>query len=134
MQLLKICSIILLSLGLYACKKEIKDSVEYREVMAIHDEVMPEIAKLQDIKRELKGYADSLNIDKIRMAASEIVQADDAMMNWMSNFKLPEGKSDAEAYLKNEKVKIQDVADKINSAKATAQKILDELKAAKGNN
>lgn len=118
--------------GIFSCKTEIKESQKYKDVMAIHDAVMPEISKLQSIKKEFKSYADSSNLETIKNTSTLIVQADDAMMEWMANFKLPSDKSEAATYLDAELPKIQEVANKINEAKAMANKTLEELKASKG--
>ena len=132
MKLFKLAIVIFFSFGILSCKTEIKQSKEYKEVMAIHDAVMPETSKLQEIKREFKNYADSINIEKIRTASVAIVQADDAMMDWMANFKLPSDAAEAKQYLAEELPKIQEVANKIQEAKIVANKTLEELKVSKG--
>jgi hypothetical protein len=116
---------------LIACNQDIKSSKEYIEVMAIHDKIMPETSKLLDLKSEFKSFVDSTSIPKITAANVKIVQADDAMMKWMEEFKLPDDKNNAKAYLEGELTKIKAIEVQFNDAKSTGKALLEELKSAK---
>lgn len=63
----------------------------FKAVMAIHDEVMPEMDRIYRLRRRLTGLADSLQnqavvsipADSLRAMAIRLEEADEAMMNWM---------------------------------------------------
>ncbi|MBI1227860.1 MAG: hypothetical protein GC192_21690 [Bacteroidetes bacterium] len=105
------------------------------EVFAIHDEVMP---KMSDIVR-LKGGlielpTDSITEPLVKASHTQLEKSEDAMMNWMNNFKSPEklreNKSHEEimAYLQNEKVEIAKVRDEMNSSIEAAERIISSSK------
>lgn len=100
--------------------------------MAIHDKVMPELSKLSTLRGEFKSYADSTNLERITEVNTKIMQANDGMMQWMDEFKLPESKTEAETYLDSELVKITNISNAMMTAKTNATALLNELKAAKG--
>lgn len=101
----------------------------YHEVMSIHDAVMPEMSTLHNLKRQLKTLAvDSVETDSVRILVKAIDDADEGMMSWMATFKEPQDQSAAEAYLKEEKVKIQKVSDDMHQAISSAQAYLNTHK------
>lgn len=96
--------------------------------MAIHDAVMPEMTTIHKLKKELKAIenpgAKSIILDNIK----DLNDADEAMMTWMADFKVPDDKSQEESYLQAEKVKIQAVSDQMYGAMKTAATLIDSLK------
>lgn len=83
----------------------------YKEVMAIHDEMMM-MKKIRGAQANLKEMmeSDSMNIEKYQTAYDQLQIADDAMMDWMKQFKNPpENTAPKEAvkYLKDQKIKVQ---------------------------
>lgn len=102
----------------------------YREVMEVHDEVMPKMNDIHRIKTSLKeelannpGLPESVRKEK----ESLIVQLDSAgegMMDWMRKFDPPSDSSEAvmKAYLEEEMVRVQKVRDDILNALAEADK------------
>jgi hypothetical protein len=83
----------------------------YQEVMALHDEVMPKMSDINKAKKKLNELKDDENGVVMDAQIEALVQADDAMMNWMYQFKNPESndfKANIE-YLKIQKEKMVEV-------------------------
>lgn len=102
----------------------------YREVMEIHDEVMPKMNDMHRIKSSLKKeLADNPGLPESVRKAKEslIVQLDSAgegMMDWMRKFDPPTDSSEAfiKTYLEGEMVRVQKVRDDILNALEEADK------------
>ncbi|MBK9253877.1 MAG: hypothetical protein IPM42_00165 [Saprospiraceae bacterium] len=124
--------IFIIIVNLWACKNHPSqnDDPLVASVMEIHDAVMPEMATIHSLKRQLK----SLELKTAEDSASvyqQIKQLDDAdegMMSWMAEFKVPDDKAKKENYLNNEKIKIQKVSDDMISAISNAKMLLANLK------
>ena len=84
----------------------------YDEVMVIHDEVMPRMTDIHRLKKSIKQkHKDDLqNYPEAIDLLARLEEADNAMMNWMADFKPPKDESAAEAYLNAEKSKISEVS------------------------
>ena len=54
-------------------------------------------------------------------------EAEEAMMSWMAEFKVPEDKEQQTTYLNNEKIKIQNVSDMMYDAIQKGQMVLDSI-------
>ena len=87
----------------------------YQEVMNVHDSVMP---KMKDIREGIKFAESTLEKEGLNEAKKSeltrlkrsLVQAEDAMWDWMHNFDAERAQTDtAEAYLRDEKLKIKNV-------------------------
>ncbi len=83
----------------------------YKEVMAVHDEMMM-MGKIRGAQGKLKKMmeSDSTNAAKYQTAYDHLQVADDAMMNWMKQFKNPPENTamkEAIEYLKDQKIKVQ---------------------------
>lgn len=105
------------------------------EVFAIHDEAMPKMTDIVQLKGGLIELpTDSTNEAEVKSANSQLEKAEDAMMAWMNNFKAPEKLRDTKsheeimAYLENEKLEITKVRDLMNNSIANAKRILDNGK------
>lgn len=96
----------------------------YEQVMAIHDEVMPQMDDLYKLKRELQQiHADStaLPTDQhkaIEEAISKIDSASEGMMVWMREFDPPKGiaEADLKKYLLEQMEKVKKVREDILEA------------------
>ena len=125
---------IIISSIFFSCENENKVENKRKEVFAIHDEIMPEMGNLMKLKRETKAkihLLDSIGIktdlDKLNTIIQKLDEADEAMMEWMRNFKDPtEETSETEAlgYLEEELKKIKEVKKKFNSSSEQAAKEL----------
>jgi len=73
--------------------------------MAIHDKVMPEMGKIHSLKKQLKAIevpqANEIILDHVK----ELNDADEAMMTWMADFKVPKTKHNMTNILKLKKLK-----------------------------
>lgn len=73
-------------------KESTQEDSLYNELMAVHDEMMPKMQDIMNLKSELSSVADSLtNIDSletesIQEVISNLEIADQAMMGWMHQF------------------------------------------------
>jgi len=72
-------------------QKPSKEAQEFnsliKEVLAVHDEVMPKMGEMGKLSSELKAKADTTEAGKIyRKALDSLGNAHDAMMKWMENF------------------------------------------------
>ncbi|HRG41532.1 MAG TPA: hypothetical protein PLC27_09020 [Saprospiraceae bacterium] len=116
-------------LSIWSCKHQHgqSESPLYKDVMAIHDKVMPEMSKIHSLKKQLKAIevpqANEIILDHVK----ELNDADEAMMTWMADFKVPEDQAQHDEYLKAEKVKIQQVSDQMYGAMDKASKLIDSL-------
>lgn len=103
------------------------ESPLYKEVMAIHDAVMPETATIHKLKKALKAAQDDSNEKMVLDHIKQLNDADEAMMSWMAAFKTPEDTTAAKAYLVEEKVKIQAVSDLMAKSILSSNHLLDSL-------
>ena len=111
----------------------------YDEVIAIHDEVMPKMSDINRVKRALQEHASGLTSPKcefqeadrgkIKGMVAKLEEADEAMMQWMRNFKKPENVSHEKmmVFLESEKVKISDVSDLMLSSLEKGEKLMEDL-------
>ena len=104
----------------------------FAEVMVIHDDVMPETNNLYKLKKfaqeNMAVIPDtSTFIKKLLDAQLSSDKADEAMMEWMANFKIPESdhKSKIE-YLKNEKIAITKVRELMLSTIYEGKLVINE--------
>lgn len=99
----------------------------FDEVMKIHDEVMPKMSEIEDLKVILRMKIDSLEQNNpgakhrsdFKFALAELNRADDMMTDWMHDFKenydTIKDDSGKKAFLEVEKVKIELVRNKMNT-------------------
>jgi hypothetical protein len=94
---LSLFALLLVALSIFSCTDpaELEDQA-WKEVMRIHDEVMPEMATINRIKRGLKAeMADTtatLSADRQTTLITTIQQleaAEEGMMSWMEQVKSP---------------------------------------------
>lgn len=117
-----------------ACNQKNRVEKLKAEVMAIHDEVMPEMGTLMNLQKELKDKISDLDTtdksmaDSLRRLVKQLEEADEAMMQWMRNYKDPSPEMSEEKaleYLESKKESITEVKNKINASKAAAQAALN---------
>ena len=138
--------IIALCLGLFAAcgggnkaaeqKKQQEDLA--KEVIAVHDEVMPKMSELMSLKKNVRQTSDSITVkategfeQKVGEAAEIITAleaADKGMMDWMHSYNGGQGLYEHDAimeYLGAEKVKITKVKEDMLSAMDRAKAFLE---------
>ena len=113
-----------------------------KEIMDIHDQLMPKMDNIYNLKKALQKNrdfltSDSLSVERPKLNAAEfdsLVQAlenaDKSMMSWMRNytkFDDPEFNHQEQMdYLQKEKVKIETVRLKMISSMKEAEMVLEE--------
>jgi hypothetical protein len=123
--------ILIIGLTFASCGNKDQVSELKAEVMAIHDEVMPEMGNLRKVRKQLISLSetkDSVEAEELSQLAEDIELANESMMEWMRNFEplfegTPEEKTD---YLKAQKESIAEVKEKMLSALEAGQKALSE--------
>jgi hypothetical protein len=103
-----------------------------KAVIDVHDEVMPKMATLNNMRvKLLKQYKDeNLGADQrvaLSSAITHLENADSLMWGWMHNYSRPDydGNLDsAKAYLENEKVKVEYMKGKFLSSMAEGEALL----------
>lgn len=86
----QIIAISLLIVLLFQCKPQTPEQKEinqrHHEIMVIHDEVMPLMKDIYQLKKALKKSTQSLESQALIKALDE---ADEAMMDWMAGYDKP---------------------------------------------
>jgi hypothetical protein len=143
----------LIFLTLFSCQnsKENKQASEakvdpkidslYKLVVAKHDEVMPktaDISKLtQQLRKQLEGIKSETEKEKVLNLLAGLQSANDAMFDWMGEFKGMHNnmeyyektkEEELMSYLKSEEVKIERVAKIMLESIGYAQLFLNESK------
>lgn len=106
-----------------------EEEMLYKEVMAIHDDVMPKMRDINEAKKALRKLSDEENsTSEVDSLIKKLDDADEAMMSWMHDFK-PKKSEDKEVnmtYLSEEKLKISDVREVMLEAIAAAESYISE--------
>ena len=126
-------SLVLLSFFYITCKSHVNNTEPHNnplldEVMVIHDKVMPETATIHTYIRELKDLNLHEAKDIIYLNIQSLEMADEAMMSWMADFKVPEDSILVKDYLTLEKNKISNISDGMYVAIKRARIVIDSLK------
>ncbi|GAB4481805.1 MAG: hypothetical protein OHK0057_36980 [Thermoflexibacter sp.] len=104
-----------------------------KEVMLMHDSIMPSISHLIQIKTAAKirlqegNIADENQLKELKNVINSLDEADEAMMTWMRNYKTNyEGMKDEEirSYLLRQKQQIYQVGEKIGESMKKAKLVL----------
>lgn len=144
-------STIWMSCGGSAPKSETSDisAVELEDeawqgMMEVHDEVMPEMAAMNRVGRELKSIAEGLDkkaeLEKVNKATKDLEAASEGMMEWMSGLQqlrqLREDKSHKEImdYLQSETEAIAQVKTDMLRSLEQGRALLEELQEEEGAN
>ncbi|HNP19163.1 MAG TPA: hypothetical protein PKL31_12060 [Fulvivirga sp.] len=121
---------------------EIPDDVQveqtlYDEVIGVHDEIMPKLEDMMNLKGDLQEKADLLSQDEkqsekvaeMEVAIKNLEGADEAMMNWMRNFKPQRDNVSHDAvveYYTKQKVSIDSVRTLMENAMAKGAELIKE--------
>ena len=121
-------------------------SDETQQLLAIHDSIMPHMDKIMDYKKQISldlKKTDSLiaikssdilktRKEEAKKLHAELDSADKAMMGWMHEFKFDTLKSldklQAEAYVADQKLKIENVKVLMNKSLSDASQFIDKIK------
>lgn len=105
------------------------------EVMQIHDDVMPRMSEINDLVQRLDSIQqntdlDSASITKLEASRLALVEADSLMWAWMHAYSAPARDGDTSeirSYLENEKMKISEVSEKMQSSITWAEQVVKRL-------
>lgn len=109
--------------------------VEKNKIFDVHDEVMPKIGEVINLKKQVLEKAEGLQdteASELKTLAEELDNASEAMMSWMRDWSKNSGqymemKNGAEAqkgYLAAEMKRVEEVKEAINSSLAKAKEAL----------
>ena len=137
-----ITSIFLCLFILTSCKEnkkteEAADNSQMKQVMAIHDEVMPKMSEIGKLVGQLKSKIDTTAVgQEYEKAMKDLQEANTSMMEWMHDFgdafdsdEILNGKAlteEKKTLLASEEKKIKEVKEKINSSIQHAKELLQE--------
>ncbi len=128
-----------LSLVFLGCKEEKKEpnnNIQMKEVMAVHDELMPKMGKIGRLVGELNNLEDSTETGQLyKEAKIDLQEANKAMMDWMKDLgdrfdyeEIMKGKELTEQkqlWLNEEEDKVKVLKEKINGSIERAEKLLE---------
>ncbi len=130
-------AIIAIATIVVSCKQEKKEESpsQMEQIMAVHDEVMPEMNTINKLISELEKKTDTTEMAiKYQEAKTNLMDAHTAMMDWMKGFgdrfdsdEILKGKAlteEKQKWLDEEEVKVKEMRDKVNSSIAEAKKLL----------
>ena len=116
-------------------KKENAEPTQMQEVMAIHDEVMPKMGKINTLIQELNAKIDTTEAGTQYVEAKKDLEAAHKfMMDWMKGFgdrftsdEIMKGKSlsdEKKKWLDEEEEKVNELRNQINSSIENAEELL----------
>jgi len=117
---------VLVIFAMSSCKSELTPEQQHinalhSRIMEVHDEMMPKMKDIYKLKKSLK----SSDIQNGSALISELDEADEAMMSWMSQYKKPSSKRpDYEKYLDEQWQSVQEMKEVMNTAILTAKQAL----------
>lgn len=107
---------------LSSCKTEVTKRSDFKEVMKVHDEAMARMGEIHELKKQVKSLAtvtsDSVIISESHDIIEKLDMADEEMMSWMAEFKIPEDGPDDQltSYFAAHQVKVDKVSKDIDLA------------------
>lgn len=99
----------------FACSNAKQKEIEAKdaEVMALHDEVMPKMGKLLNLRKQINAKIDACNTpgckDSLQAISFMLTKADEDMMQWMRAFERPGNSDTALSYLENQKARMLEI-------------------------
>ena len=95
----------------------------HNQIMEIHDEVMPKMGSMRKLRKKL--IAIEPQTEESKTAIKNLVNADEFMMDWMAEYRVPEGDKIAKSeYLENELKRVKQLKSDINGSIESAKQIL----------
>ncbi len=127
---------ILLCVGIFTVSCQDPQQQLQQEVMDIHDEMMPLIRekirptqdKLTSLIEDAKEKKDTSSISKYTQAYQQLDLADQAMHDWMNQFKRPTvemPKEEAMKYLEDQKAKVIKMKEVMETNINAAKKVIE---------
>ena len=137
----KIVFLFLLSIVVISCKEEKKEDLSaatMKEVLAVHDEVMPKMGTIAKLAAQLKPKIDSTEQGMAyEKAMKDLQESNKGMMEWMQGFgdrfdsdEIMNGKeltAEKKRWLKEEKQKIEALKQNVEVNISEAEALLKDL-------
>ena len=119
----------------YSCKDQNKENSQMKNVMAVHDEVMPKMGTISKLVSQLdEKITNDTASDNYAAAREDLKEAHKAMMDWMKGFgdrfdgdEILNGKAlteEKQKWLDEEEAKVKALKDQINSSIKQAEDLL----------
>ena len=124
-------------LAIQSCDNKKEKIDKYSEIMMIHDDAMPRMAEVQNLKQDLKKIAvnviDSIQLASFNYSIGELEEADEMMMTWMNQWgkktkEIDKNSNEYKIFLKAQKEEIINVSDRIFHAMEHAKETLHGFK------
>ena len=129
----RIFSLLILSVFIFSACGDKPDQVTSikKEVMDVHDELMPKMGELRNVRKTLitkAQAADSSMASELETLAQDLEAANESMMDWMNQYEPQfEGtEKDQVKYYSDQRTSIQTVKERMLNALEKGQKALDE--------
>jgi|688.fasta_scaffold116849_3 hypothetical protein len=101
-------------------------------IMQVHDAVMPKIAKVLSLRKQLQNKIDSGLVsaqkEQFEAATYALTKADAAMMQWMRNYQIPLKSDTAIIYLQQQVLEMNEISEAIYQSIRVADSTLNSLK------
>lgn len=118
-----------------SCGNGYDAEAEKNKIFDVHDEVMPKMGELMNLKRKVTEKADALEeeqANELRELANELDDASESMMSWMRDWSknsaeylnMKNGADEQKTYLAGEMKKVEEVKKSINEALSKAKAAL----------
>ncbi|NNF32925.1 MAG: hypothetical protein HKN68_02390 [Saprospiraceae bacterium] len=117
-----------------SCKTEVTKRADFKEVMQVHDEAMARMGEIHDMKKQVESWAETASDSTFITVSYDIIKklemADEGMMSWMAEFKIPDGgpENEMKSYFAAEQIKVDKVSEDIDRAINNALKFLEDHK------
>jgi hypothetical protein len=91
---LLVCALFALNIGCNNDNKESESAIN-KDIMVVHEDIMPKMSEINRLKRQLGRYKDSVSDDNAEMKDSLIntilmlSKMEDGMSDWMEHYKYP---------------------------------------------
>ncbi len=128
MNKIAIFAVCILLLG--ACsdaRQKMTDALD-QQVMKVHDEVMPKMGKVLELKKQINQKIDSCATqgckDSLQKISYMLTKADEDMMQWMRAFERPAGLDTAVQYYKSQMEAVVKVKQEVEQGIAAAEQAL----------
>ncbi len=100
--------VILCSIAFSQCKPDTPEqryiNEQHEAIMVIHDEVMPKMKDIYQLKKKLKVMKDDTEAIAL---ITELDAADEIMMDWMAGYDKPDTDTDYKIYLRDQMTSVQ---------------------------
>ena len=123
-------SYLFLLMFLWGCVSKSGSQIDllFQDIMDVHDEVMPKMGKIRNLEKRCRSVAlTSPDSTELMRQAESLASANEAMMDWMRNFKNDFQGFDEEKreYLLDQKMQVHQVKELMNSSILQSEELID---------